>query len=147
MSDVSESPFVEKDVDQVEEKIAHLSEKYAAEVKHLFQSYPDVIAYSFDDVRPSKCTTTDRFEHTSDEPIFQKVRRPPPKFDNLLKKEVDRMLAAGIITPVESSWTLPIVLVAKKGGSPRFCIDCRKLNAVMKRDRWPLPLIDKYSMK
>ncbi len=108
----------------------------------MFQSYPDVIAYSFDDVRPSKCMTTHRFELTSEEPIFQKLRRLPPKFNDIVNKEVDRMLTAGIITPVESSWTSPIVLVTKNDGVPRFCIDYKKLNAVMKRDRWTLPLIN-----
>ncbi len=142
LSDVSESPAVEKSVDTIDEKIAHLSEEYTAEVRHLFQSYPHVIAYSFDDIRPSKCKTTHRFELTSEEPIFQKLRRLPPKFNDIMKKEIDRMLTAGIITPVEPSWTSPIVLVTKKDGIPRFCIDCRKLNAVMKQDRWPLPLID-----
>ena len=111
-------------------------------MKHLFQSYPDVIAFSFDDVRPSMRKTTHRLELTSDEPIFQKLRRLPPKFNDIVKKEVDRILTAGIITPVESSWTSPIVLVAKKYRSLRFCTDYRELNAVMKRDRWPLPLIN-----
>ncbi len=50
LSDVSESPFVEKDVDQVKEKVAQVSIEYAAEVKHLFQSYTDVIENSFSDV-------------------------------------------------------------------------------------------------
>ena len=120
LSDVVDSPDVEKYVDPVEDKVAHLSEEYAAEVKHLFQSYPDVIAYSFDEVRPSKCRTAHRFELTSDEPIFPKLRRLPPKFNDIVKKEVGHMLNAGIITPVEFSWTSPIVLVTKKDGSPRF---------------------------
>ncbi len=52
------------------------------------------------------------------------------------------MLNAGIKTPVESQWTSHIVLVTKKDGSTRFCIDYRRLNAVMKRDRWPVPRVD-----
>ncbi len=84
---------------QVEGKVAHLSEEYAAEMKHLFQSYPDVIAYSFDDVRPPKCKTTHTFELTSDEPMFQNFRRLTLKFNDIVKKEVDHMLTAGIITP------------------------------------------------
>ncbi len=114
LSDRTEPSCIEKDKDQVEGKVAYLSEEYAAEVKHLFQSYPDVIAYSFDDGRPSKCKTTHRFELTSGKPMFQKFRRLTPKFNDIVKKEVDHMLTAGIITPVESSWTSPIVLVTKK---------------------------------
>ena len=88
--------------------------------------------YSFDDVQPSKCRSTHRCELTPDEPIFQKLRRLTPKFNGIIKKEVDGMFNLGIITPEESSWTPPIVLVMKKYGSPRFYIDYRNLNAVMK---------------
>ncbi len=70
LSVIPESQFVEKRVDQVEEKLEHLSEEYAAAVKHLFQSYPDIIAYSYDDVRPFKCKTTPRLELAPDEPIL-----------------------------------------------------------------------------
>ena len=52
------------------------------------------------------------------------------------------MFKAGIITPVESSWASPVVLTTKKYGSPRFCVDYRRLNAVMKRERWPMPRVD-----
>ena len=52
------------------------------------------------------------------------------------------MLKAGIITPVESAWTSPIVLATKNDGSSRFCIDLRKLNAVMKSGKWPVPCVE-----
>ncbi len=48
------------------------------------------------------------------------------------------MLLAGIITPVESSWTSSVVTATKKDGSTRFCVDYRKLHSVMHADRWPL---------
>ena len=52
------------------------------------------------------------------------------------------MIQAGIITPVESAWTFPIVLATKKDGGARFCIDFRKLNAVMKSDKWPVECVE-----
>ena len=82
------------------------------------------------------------FELASEEPIIQKLRRLPPKFNYMVKKEGGRMLTAGTITPVESSWTSLTVLVTKKYGSLRFCVEYRNLNTVMKQDRWPLPLIN-----
>lgn len=83
-----------------------------------------------------------KFELTSGDPIFQKLRRVPPAYNEIIRKEFDRMLAAGIIKPVESARASPVVLSSKKDARPRFCVDFRKLNGVMKRDRWPMPRVD-----
>jgi hypothetical protein len=58
------------------------------------------------------------------------------------KGEVKRMLNQGIIEPSRSPWASNIVLVIKKDGRPRFCVDYRMLNDVTKKDAYPLPRVD-----
>lgn len=57
-------------------------------------------------------------------------------------REVAKMLSQGIIEPSDGPWCFPIVLMKKKDGSVRVCIDYRKLNEVTKKDAHPLPRID-----
>ena len=55
---------------------------------------------------------------------------------------VQEMLKQGVIKPSASPWASPIVVVRKKDGNIRFCVDYRKLNSITKLDVFPLPRID-----
>ncbi|GFS82463.1 hypothetical protein TNCV_4777721 [Trichonephila clavipes] len=75
-------------------------------------------------------------------PINQRAYRVSPTERRIIHEEVQKMLDEGIVQPSESPWSSPIVLVRKKDGSWRFCVDYRKLNSVTKKDVYPLPRID-----
>ena len=57
-------------------------------------------------------------------------------------RQEEKLQAEGLITPSEGAWSSPVVLVKKKDGSWRFCIDYRCLNAVTIQYAHPLPKID-----
>ena len=52
------------------------------------------------------------------------------------------MLEADIISQTESSWNSPVVIVIMKNINPKFCVDYRLLNAIMKHDPWSTPRFD-----
>ena len=52
------------------------------------------------------------------------------------------MLELGVIEPSRSEWCSPIVMVGKKDGSTRFCVDFRKVNAISKFNAYPMPRVD-----
>ena len=76
------------------------------------------------------------------QPISQAPYRVSAFERKAIEEQVESMLANGIIKPVVSSWASPVVIVSKRDKSLRFCVDYRKLNAVTKPDRYPLPRMD-----
>ena len=60
----------------------------------------------------------------------------------IVQEEIKEMLHGGIIQPIHSPWATPMVLVPKKNGTLRICIDYRKLNAVTRPDPFPIPRKD-----
>ncbi|GES72730.1 retroviral-like aspartic protease 1 [Rhizophagus clarus] len=75
-------------------------------------------------------------------PVKQRFYRTSYKNQLFIKEEIQRLLKAGLIVPSRNQWTSPVVVVEKKNGKKRLCVDYRKLNKVTKRDCYPLPRID-----
>ncbi|GBN82352.1 Transposon Ty3-G Gag-Pol polyprotein [Araneus ventricosus] len=79
----------------------------------------------------------------SDHPPFKQYpRRLPLARKEETKRLVNEMVENGIIEESSGPWASPIVLVKKKDGSTRFCVDYRKLNEIAVNDSYPLPRID-----
>ncbi|XP_037773064.1 uncharacterized protein LOC119568596 [Penaeus monodon] len=74
-------------------------------------------------------------------PVCIRQWRLPHSTRQVIREQCDSMLRTGVIEESTSPWMSPVVLV-KKGGGLRFCVDYRGLNAVTKGDTYPLPLIN-----
>ena len=110
-------------------------------LKELVSEYSDIFALD-----PVELGCTDLITHSIDTgdspPIRQPLRRIPFALHNKMEELVQKMLEQGVIQHSNSPWASPVVLVEKKDGSYRFCVDYRRLNAVTKMDVFPLPRVD-----
>lgn len=73
--------------------------------------------------------------------VYRRPYRLSPAERSVVRAKVDELLAANIIRPSSSPFASPILLVKKKDGSDRMCVDYRELNDNTVPDRFPLPLI------
>ena len=118
-----------------------LSHQEKERVVRLIQKHDDVFSKGDFDVGyctevPHKINTTD------DQPINQPYRRIPPHYVKEVKDTLQQLLDQGIIEPSSSPYASPVVLVKKKDGSLRICVDYRQLNKKTVKDAFPLPRID-----
>ncbi|GFX33571.1 retrovirus-related Pol polyprotein from transposon 412 [Trichonephila clavipes] len=120
---------------------AELSPEQKSSAERLFQEFEDVFSRNSSDIGHTT-VTQHRIDTADHPPIKQHPRRLPFAKQEEVGTLLREMQENDIIEPSSSPWTSPIVLVRKKDGSTRFCVDYRKLNDVTKKDSYPLPRID-----
>nr|GFB06652.1 reverse transcriptase domain-containing protein [Tanacetum cinerariifolium] len=142
-------------------KDLNINEKTA--LINVLKSRKKAIAWKLTDIRgidPEFCSHKILLEEDFS-PKVQSQRRVNPKINDVIKKEVKKLLDAGLIYPIfDSPWVSPIHCVPKKGGMTvikneenklvptrlvtgwRVCIDYRKLNEATRKDHFPLPFMD-----
>ena len=117
-----------------------LSPLQQQQLNELFKEYQDVFSQGEDDLG-----NTPLLEHaieTHGPPLRQPYRRQNPAVRREEMAQVQQMLSSNVIRPSNSPWASPVVMVRKKDGSLRFCVDFRQLNAATVKDAHPLPRID-----
>lgn len=136
--EVPDSPDL---VDQINVDRTQFTEGELETIDSLLSEYRDLLA-----VNPSAPGTTHWVTHSintgNSRPINQAPHRTSAKEKLYVEEKVGEMKDDGIIRLSKSPWSAPVILVKKKDGSIRFCIDYRKLNEVTERDVYPLPRID-----
>ncbi|MEW8187006.1 MAG: reverse transcriptase domain-containing protein, partial [Candidatus Thiodiazotropha endolucinida] len=124
-----------------ESNISELSTNEKLKFKNLLSEFPDIFAKNDFDL--GCLSGVEHKIQTYDEiPITEKFRRTPLRFQNQEKDYLDKLLKQGVIEPSVSEWSAAPVLVRKKSGELRYCIDYRALNAKTVKDNYSLPLID-----
>jgi hypothetical protein len=110
-------------------------------INNLLEAYKDIFASELHELGQNNV-----IQHVIDtgteRPVRQRAYRATLPDQQFISAEIQRMLDANIIQLSTSPWASPVVIVSKKNGKKRFCVDYRKLNGVTKRDAYPLPWID-----
>ena len=112
-------------------ELARRAKALMLEFHHVFSLEPNEIG----------CTNTTKhvIELMKDEPFKERFRRIAPPLVDEVHQHIQEMLDGGAIRPSQLPWCNAVVLVRKKDGSLRFCIDFCHLNARTKKDAYPLP--------
>lgn len=115
------------------------------DVNNEFNEHPECVKKMIEsyDPKPPKDTSVELNLQLSDEvPVYQRARRLAPVEKNIVDKQITEWLKNGVIEAGKSEYASPIVIVKKKDGSSRICVDYRKLNKKVIKDRFPTPLME-----
>jgi hypothetical protein len=123
----------------------HLTDAETQQLTKLLQKNKEAFAWDYTDMKgisPDLCTHRIYIKEDR-RPICQPQRRMNPNLKEILKEELQKLLNAGFIYPIsDSEWVSPLVIVPKKNGKWRVCVDYRALNKATQKDHFPLPFID-----
>ena len=139
--DEGEIPVWEADTRSTVQQVkfgSQLQPKEKEELQKLLQRYSDIFC--------DKPGLTTQMEHRIKITAQQTIRLPPYRvphaYRDAVKSELEEMLANNIIEESKSEWSSPMVIVGKRDGTIRICVDYRKLNVISETDAYPMPRID-----
>ena len=121
-------------------ELTGLTVKHQEEMNALLSENRDVFAGENDPL--GRCEILPFRVETGDAPpVSQRPIRVSPKQEHLIKAGVEELLTRGLISESDSPYGAPVLLVPKKDGKVRLCINYRKLNAQLVPVTWPIPHI------
>jgi hypothetical protein len=123
----------------------NLSSAETRRLMKLLIEYKEAFAWDYMDMKgiSSELCTHHIYIKEECQPIFQPQRRMNPNLKEIVKEELQKLLNAGFIYPIsDSEWVSPLVIVPKKNGKWRVCVDYRALNKATYKYHFPLPFID-----
>lgn len=125
------------------EKETNETEKSKEESEHIMQEYDDVFPEELPAHLPISRPIDHRIELIPGSiPPSRSMYRMSPKEIDEIKKQLTELLEKGLVQPSKSPFGAPILMVKKKDGTLRMCIDYRALNAITIKNRYPLPRVD-----
>lgn len=120
---------------------AELTDEQQQRATKFIRSYANVFSKSSTDLGRNGLLPH-RINTGAHSPVKQPLRRQPYAHLQEIERNVQELLSADVIEPSMSPWSSNVLLVKKKDGSLRFCVDYRQLNSVTIKDSYPLPRID-----
>ena len=115
----------------------HVTEDESYQSEKLLIEYQDIFAKSSSDL--GRCDRVQHRINTGNALSVRQHTRRLPFSKRVEQREIHKMLKKGVIEPSNNPWSASIVLVTKKDGSIRFCVDYRILNDLTVKDHIPSP--------
>ncbi|KAG0925429.1 hypothetical protein G6F30_013366 [Rhizopus arrhizus] len=123
-------------------EVGNLDKAVEKKLRILLKKYYSIFDWNNDTIGNTSIITHKIIIDKHTQPISHRPYRLSPIEAKYLEQEIDKYCKLGVISPSNSPWAAPVILVKKKNGEYRMVIDYRKLNAVTKKDSYPLPRID-----
>lgn len=132
------SPTILEQIESIDLSVLSVEEQ--GKVRALLEKYSTVFSMHEGDLGCSNLISHD-IPLLDDVPVRQRYRRIPPSEYEVVKAHINQLLEAQVIRESCSPYASPIVLVKKDGGL-RMCVDYRHLNSKTRKDAFPLPRIE-----
>ena len=132
---------LKKEFKEVLKKTSHVTKKESEMLLKCLLRNKDVISVRGENLGFTKAYQFEVKLMDGTRPINVPPYRIPQSQQKLVDEHVKDMLEKDVIEPSNSPWSAPVLLVKKKDGTLRFCVDYRRLNAVTIPDRFPIPLM------